>query len=212
MSLLFKESPYIGAVAILLPVITYTQSSINIYFALTLLPILFLLYFYRYTPYTNVHDINEVISPCEGSITKIIDKYDYYYISIFLSPLNKHWQIYPATGRVIHRDYDHTGTFNIVTTVDKSRDNEKKIHYLLMPNKAVIKITQIAGFLPRMITSSDKVPLEVEAGDYLGMIKFGSRVELMIPKKTQTNEIFNLADNIYENATICIGDAIGKYE
>jgi phosphatidylserine decarboxylase len=83
-----------------------------------------------------------------------------------------------------------------------------KIHYLRMKNGAMICMTQIAGFLPRMITSSDKLT-EYKAGDYFGMIKLGSRVDLLIPKYAPDGSIFVL--NINTGQSVNIADSLGYF-
>jgi phosphatidylserine decarboxylase len=93
--------------------------------------------------------------------------------------------------------------------LDKSADNEKNMHYIKLPNGAIIKLTQIAGFLPRMITSSDGVPEKVRAGDYLGMIKFGSRVDLLLPISAPNGE--NLYMKLKNGDTVSIGEFLGLY-
>jgi phosphatidylserine decarboxylase len=145
MSLLFSESPLIaGGAAVALLAGVYLKSNLVIGFSI--LMIVFLLYFYRYSPYTGgAVDDNVIISPCEGTVLDIVDRYDYYYIPIFLSPFNRHTQIYPANCLVLQRKHDLTGQFSIVMNLDKSKNNEKKIHYLMMNNGSVIELTQIAG-------------------------------------------------------------------
>ena len=105
-----------------------------------------------------------------------------------------------------------TGQFEIVMYLDKSADNEKKIHHIVMKNGAAISVTQLAGLLPRMITSSDKVPMDVKAGEYLGMIKFGSRVDLLLPKKAPNGMRLILQSNVQKDTSINIGDMIGRYQ
>ena len=160
MSLLFKESPYLAAASL-------TSIGISAYLgapayitSIFIVLFLFLIYFYRYESYKGPPALdNEILSPCEGTVLKVFTKNpNYAYVSIFLSPFNKHTQIYPVNGEVIGRQYDHTGKFEIVMDLNKSKYNEKKMHYISMKNGTVIKLTQIAGFLPRMITSSESVP------------------------------------------------------
>ena len=65
-----------------------------------------------------------------------------------------------------------------------------------------IKITQIAGFFPRRIVSSEKVDTKIFAGEYLGMIKFGSRVDIEFEGdisqiKIKNGQKINIGDIIY---------------
>lgn len=195
MNLLFHEMP---VAKILLPIILLCHSYYIVIVLLILLS--FLLYFFRYEPHTNRYNDNILVSPANGKITHLEQKNGNYYMSIFLSPLDRHTQIYPINGIVFSRIYDLTGKFGLANYKDKSRFNEKKIHEIMTPH-GIVNITQIAGFLPRKITSSDDLGA-VCAGAYLGMIKFGSRVDLKFPD----NIIFLKKQGILQ-----IGDVIGYY-
>lgn len=208
MSLLFSESPMLSVgILALLGVSIYSESNLAIGLCMVLL--LFMLYFYRYCP-LDIVDIpdNELISPCEGTVLDIYEKYGYYYIPIFLSPLDKHTQIYPANCKVLDRIYDHTGEFAMVMNLNKSVNNEKKIHKLMLKNGAVIQITQIAGFLPRMIASDEDLK-DYKAGEYFGMIKFGSRIDLLMPIKAPDGSHLQLDIGIGQS--LYIGQFIGAY-
>jgi phosphatidylserine decarboxylase len=203
-TLLYCESPLLGTITTVLPITLYYFKYFKLAIAAIIL-LIFMISFYRYYPYNKRYTSDIIISPAEGTITNLKYFRDHYYISIFLSPLNVHTQIYPVNGTVIKRTYDQTGKFGLATDIDKCRDNEKKIHYILMCNNSILKLTQIAGFLPRRITSSDQVPKKVQAGEYLGMIKFGSRVDILFP----ANKGFIL--NVREGQSINIGDKLGEY-
>ena len=206
MSLLFSESPILGSISVLaIGGALYSKS--NILIGLTITCFLFLLFFYRSSDIKLDISQDTVVSPCEGKIVKIIDRGENIYLAIFMSVLDKHTQIYPANCNVVSRVYDHSGKFEIVSDLDKSRYNEKKIHKLLLDNGGIIQLTQIAGFIPRAITSSEELT-HYKAGDYLGMIKFGSRIDLEISKKSTTGT-FNIRAK--ENDLITLGDIIGEY-
>jgi phosphatidylserine decarboxylase len=209
MSLLFDESPLIAGGIILAGAIGYHQDS-KIVMGASVLLLLFMLYFYRYSP-TLVGDVNNntIISPCEGTVLDILDRHEYYYIPIFLSPMNRHTQIYPANCRVLSRVYDRTGQFAMVMNLSKSENNEKKIHSMQLHNGAVMSMTQIAGFLPRMITSAEELN-NYKAGDYFGMIKFGSRIDLLIPKVAPDCSIFTI--DIQPGMKLNLGEFIGRYD
>ena len=202
-TLLFKESPFIGLFFILLTI--YLLIIKNKYIIIPFLILIALMIFYRYKKYTIEYNDNIIVSPAEGKITNIMElSNNRILVSIFLSVFDNHTQIYPVNGKVIKRVYDDTGQFGIVIDRYKSRDNEKKIHTIRMKNNNIVKVVQIAGFLPRRIVSSDVVPLDVEAGEYLGMIKFGSRVDLIF-----MGDINKLLVTLNNN--IKIGDVIYKY-
>jgi len=212
MSLLFYESPLLATTSLsAIGLSAYLQAPMYVT-GFFIVIFLFLLYFYRYKKYegAGARD-SEILSPCEGTVLKVYDKNpNYLYIAIFLSPMNRHTQIYPVNGTVIKRQYDHTGKFEIVMDLNKSRHNEKKMHYISMKNGTLIKITQIAGFLPRMITSSEETPMNVVAGDYLGMMKFGSRVDMLIPWVDTNGKFLQLKTK--EEEELSIGDLLACYK
>ena len=201
-TLLFKESPCIGLFFILLIIYLFITKNNTI---IPLLILIALMIFYRYEQCTTKYNDNIIVSPAEGKITNImLLSNNRVLVSIFLSVFNNHTQIYPVNGEVIKRVYDETGQFDIVIDRYKSRDNEKKIHTIKMKNNNIVKVIQIAGFLPRRIASSDVVPLDVDAGDYLGIIKFGSRVDLIF--QGDINKLLVTLNN-----NIKLGDIIYKY-
>jgi phosphatidylserine decarboxylase len=205
MSLLFQESCILGINLIGSIFLTNNSYLIGLYIFLLIL----LLFFYRHTECEIRVDDTTLLSPCEGTVLKITRRYGYYYIAIFLSPFNRHTQIYPMNGTVISRRYDNTGEFNVVMYLGKSANNEKKTHYMLTNNGVVMSFTQIAGFLPRVISSDNRVGHRVSAGEYLGIIKFGSRVDVLIPDTDIHGNELKLS--VLEGDEVCIGDIIGKY-
>lgn len=208
MSLLFTESPYLAAISLGSCIIGYFIHPII--FGLMLAAFLFLLYFYRYFPKNvDIRDARTLICPCEGTVLDIVDKDGYYYIPIFISLLDKHTQVYPAYCTVINRVYDMSGEFNLAIDLNKSKNNEKKIHTMHMYDGTVISLTQVAGLIPRVITSASEIG-NYNIGDYLGMIKFGSRVDLLLPKKSANDLTLTLS--IVKDQHIDIYDILGKYE
>ena len=134
--------------------------------------------FYRYKPHNKRYCDNVIISPAEGTILYLKQKDNKINISLYLNFLNNHTQIYPVNGVFFKTIYDNTGKFDLANDIRKSRYNEKKIHIIQMENGSYVKVTQIAGFFLRRIVSVKNVNQKVMAGEYLGMIKFGSRVDL----------------------------------
>ena len=202
-TLLFKESPYLS-LGIIFIALLLRYKSYNSGFFILLSLLIVLMIFYRYEPYKLRFNDNIIISPAEGLITNIHQSGNNIHISIFLSIFNKHTQIYPVNGKVINRIYDRTGKYDLVINIDKSKYNEKKIHIIKMKNGNTLNVTQIAGFFTRSINSSNKIPEEIKSGEYMGIIKFGSRVDLLFP-----GDISNL--KIKEKETINIGDIIYEY-
>lgn len=197
-TLIFQESPFIGCVSGLIIILTYKTK----FFVFAVTIFICILLFYRYKEHANNYDNNILISPAEGTIIHMEQKGNYVHISIYMNFLNNHTQIYPINGVVIDRIYDNTGKFNLVNKGNKSRFNEKKIHKI-MSNYGLVHVTQIAGFFPRRISSSTKIPEIVAAGDYLGMIKFGSRIDISF--------IGSVKNIKHKKKKINIGDVLYKY-
>ena len=145
--------------------------------------LLFLAFFYRY-PRENIREGNQdrVYSPAYGKIMSIKRRDDNtLYIAIFLSPLDIHYQFFPVSGKVKDIEYDATGKFELAYELNKSNENEKCIHVINNKHGDFI-VYQIAGFLVRRISYYDKVGETYESGECIGIIKLGSRVDLIIPK------------------------------
>ena len=200
-TLLFNESPIISIIVVG-AIAAMAKCKSNVGIVVFMLILVMLMAFYRYEPHGRQYDNNTIVSPASGLVTYAKQRGKLIHISIYLNVFNNHTQIYPVNGVVVDRVYDETGKFDLVNDMDKSRDNEKKIHTIKMKNNNFVKITQIAGFFPRRIVSSNKVPECVMAGAYLGMIKFGSRVDLVFPGdisklRIKCNDKISLGDIIY---------------
>ncbi len=189
-------------------------------FILTLITIsvwtlaLFLLNFYR-DPKRSIPKGNNILSPADGRIIRIIDTSqesvsfrkglfgkvntltkdvadECYVISIFMSPLDVHYNRSPIDGTV--RSIKHSkGKFFKAYQFEKSMENEK--NEILIENKKVkAKVIQIAGFLARRIKCYVKANQKVNKGEKIGMIALSSQTTLIIPKiaglslKAKTND------------------------
>ena len=149
--------------------------------------ILFYIYFHRHPP-INIPHINDniILAPAYGTIKKIKYKDNYIHIIIFLSPLDVHVQYYPIRGNVIKQEHDFSGKYHLAFQLNKSDLNEKVIT-TIKPSINInnIIVQQIAGFFVRRISTTIKnIPkngINIEPGNKLGMIHFGSRVDLILP-------------------------------
>lgn len=140
---------------------------------------------------------NIVLSPSYGTIKKIVNDGTKTHIMIFLSPLDVHVQYYPMSGQIISQVYDNTGRFELAYNLNKSKFNEKVITTLKTPYlDDNIIIYQIAGFFVRRIDNDTYQDNSVIVGDKLGMIRFGSRVDLILPSN---GLILNVKENDYVN-------------
>ncbi len=144
---------------------------------------LFLALFYRYPTETiREGNVDQVYSPAYGKIMSIKRRDDNtIYIAIFLSPFDIHYQFFPVSGKVKDIVYDATGKFELAYELNKSNENEKCIHVINNKHGDFI-VYQIAGFLVRRISYYDTLNKEYNSGEKIGLIHFGSRVDLIIPK------------------------------
>ena len=176
-------------------------SNFNSFFLNYTLPIflffiLFSIYFFR-VPKRDFGTIEEnIYAPCDGKVVVIEETEENEYfmdkriqVSIFMSPLNVHNNIYPISVEVKYLKY-HPGKFLLAWNPKSSQKNER--NSVVIKNKKVeILCRQIAGFLARRIVCYSKINTKTNAGEELGFIKFGSRVDLFLPIGTKINTKIN---------------------
>tara|TARA_B100000700_G_scaffold101031_1_gene113866 strand:- start:1036 stop:1704 length:669 start_codon:yes stop_codon:yes gene_type:complete len=149
----------------------------------------YIFYFFR-DPIRTVPIDEFVVSPADGVVTYIgneknplddnKDQNSYTKVSIFLSVFDVHVNRMPIKGSIDSIHYI-PGKF-INATLDKSsKENERNI-ITFKSNKDNFYIVQIAGLIARRIVCNLKVNQEVEKGNRIGIIKFGSRVDLYLPE------------------------------
>ncbi len=147
----------------------------------------FILYFFRdpdrYTPVGP----NLIVAPADGKVVSIKETEEDLYIkgrvkqiSIFLSPLNVHVNRIPASGKLEYVQYN-PGVYLMAWNEDASALNERADFGLLHENGVKIFFRQITGFMARRIVYHIKQGEEVQAGERFGMMKFGSRMDVVIP-------------------------------
>ena len=119
--------------------------------------------------------IGESNSPIESGINQKLLK-----ISIFLNIFNVHVNRVPTYGNVKKINYV-PGKFVSATMEKSSNDNERNIIVIEKSNSDLIIVSQIAGLIARRIVCNLKKNEKLLQGDRLGIIKFGSRVDLYLP-------------------------------
>lgn len=145
------------------------------------------LYFFRDPERKIPADVNEIVSPADGKVVLIKEVKDDIFlnseavqISIFLSVFNVHVNRIPVAGTVKYFQYMR-GAFLAAFNHEASIKNEQTIIGIEYP-KGKILFKQIAGLLARRIVFSNKVNDTVVKGDRCGIIKFGSRVDVIVQK------------------------------
>lgn len=128
-----------------------------------------------------------IISPADGKVVFVKEIEESVYIkgkatqiSIFLSPLNVHVNRNPVTGSLEYLKY-HPGEYLMAWTEHASELNERADFGVLHPSNTKIFFRQITGFLARRIVYNIKEGDELKAGDRFGIMKFGSRMDVVVP-------------------------------
>lgn len=135
---------------------------------------------------------NGVVSPADGTIIAIeeMEEYEYFHdqrikISIFMSVHNVHVNFYPIDGEIEYVAY-HPGKYFIAHLPKSSLDNEHNTVVVKNDNVHVL-FRQIAGFVARRIVSYPQKGDMVKQCDEMGMIRFGSRVDVFVPVDATIN-------------------------
>ena len=149
--------------------------------------LLFLIFFFFRIPARNMtmYD-NAIVAPCDGKVVVIEEvQADEYFpdkriqLSIFMSPLNVHSNVNPVSGEVVYNQY-HKGKYLVAWHPKSSTENERHTNVFLSNGKEVLT-KQIAGALAKRIVNYNEVGKQVQQGSEMGFIKFGSRVDLLLP-------------------------------
>ena len=142
---------------------------------------LFLAFFFR-DPERNIpDDPSLVVAPADGKIVEILRQADgTTRISIFLSIFNVHINRAPVDGIIESIQYT-PGKFKPAFDPSASADNERNV-LVIDHGSYKIKVSQIAGILARRIVCWKKPGEHVQKGERFGLIKFGSRVDLTLPR------------------------------
>jgi phosphatidylserine decarboxylase len=166
-----------------------------VFFA-TLFLLLFLISFFR-IPNTNLTvNENSIIAPADGKVVVIEETVDSEYfkdkrlqVSIFMSPANVHVNRNPISGDVVYNQY-HKGKYLVAWDPKSSTDNERHSVVIRKDNTEIL-VKQIAGALAKRIVNYLSVGQKVNQTEEMGFIKFGSRVDMLLPIGTKVNVQLN---------------------
>ncbi|HEX4850648.1 MAG TPA: phosphatidylserine decarboxylase family protein, partial [Puia sp.] len=155
-------------------------------FILSLGLVLFLVSFFRVPKRALTVDQNSIVSPADGKVVVIEETFDEEYfkdkrlqVSIFMSPANVHQNLNPVDGEVIYNQY-HKGKYLVAWHPKSSTENER--HSVVIRNhKGDVLVKQIAGALAKRIINYLTLGQIVKQSTEMGFIKFGSRVDLLLP-------------------------------
>ena len=179
--------------------ITYWNSEILFwYFTLPISVFLFVMsvYFFRVPKKRFERKEGNIYAPCDGKVVVIEEtKESEFYkdkrlqISIFMSALNVHNNLYPIGGEVRYTKY-HPGKFLVAWNPKASTDNERNT-IVVENDKISVLFRQIAGVFARRIISYPNVGDSATTSDEFGFIKFGSRIDVLLPIGTKVTTNLN---------------------
>ena len=156
-----------------------------------LLLALFSLWFFRNPDRTPPPGAGVVISPADGRIVYAGESPPGRYsgeagkrVSVFMSPFDVHVNRAPVTGRVASIRH-HKGTFHVASVDKASLMNEQNGVTITTPEGRTVTYVQIAGMIARRIVCDLKEGDAVLQGQRVGMIRFGSRVDLYLPAEAR---------------------------
>lgn len=132
-------------------------------------------------------DENLIFSPADGTVVNIKEVCEPEYfrdkrllVSVFMSVWNVHINWYPLTGIVKYFRY-HPGKYLVAWHPKSSELNERTSVVLLDSKEREILVRQIAGIVARRIVYYPEEGMNVQAGEEMGFIKFGSRLDVYLP-------------------------------
>ena len=149
-------------------------------------------YFFRDPERYPINDDKFLVSPADGLITDISEKTgpeelrlentSYKRISVFMNVFNCHVNRTPSSGKVEEIFYK-PGKFLNASLDKASEENERNFFKINLKNGEEIIIVQIAGLIARRIVCEVEQGQELKQGDRIGMIRFGSRVDIYFKNK-----------------------------
>jgi len=161
-------------------------------FTLTLVLLILIISFFRIPKRKLTIRDEAIVAPADGKIVAIEEiQADEYFtdrriqVSIFMSPLNVHVNRNPVSGEVAYSRY-HKGKYLVAWHPKSSTENERHTIVYRKAGKEVL-VKQIAGAVAKRIINYLQVGQKTEQSAEMGFIKFGSRVDLLLPLNAKIN-------------------------
>ncbi|HXG94784.1 MAG TPA: phosphatidylserine decarboxylase [Blastocatellia bacterium] len=148
----------------------------------------FMAFFFRDPERNCPTDEALILSPADGRVVVVAPlepdaKDSPTQISIFLSPMDVHINRSPIAGEIV--DFVHKpGAFHIASRDIASVENEQNIA-TIRGRFVTVQIRQIAGVLARRVVFWKKIGDRVQAGERVGLMKFGSRMDVLVPAEVE---------------------------
>jgi len=180
---------------------------INGFAALSVILFFFVIWFFR-KPEREMPEPDDhlIFAPADGKLVTIEETNETEYfndkrlkLSIFMSPLNAHVNLYPVSGVVTYCKY-HPGKYIVAWHPKSSDKNECSTIVIKSENSTEILVRQIAGAVARRIVTYAKTGNPVTQCGEMGFIKFGSRVDLFLPLNSDIN--VDIGNKVYGKRTV----------
>jgi len=136
---------------------------------------IFFIIFFRDPERTPTGDEDDAVSPADGKVISIQNRT----ICIFMNIHDVHVNRAPLSGIVTHIDYKPGG---YIPAFNKDSDVNERNHVVMKTASGTLELTQIAGVLTRRIVSYISEGTQIKRGERIGMIRFGSRVDVTLPE------------------------------
>ena len=186
-----KEGYKFLAISIILTLVVLLFS--NFFGIIFILITIWVYYFFRDPDRISINDDNYLVSPADGLITQIseevgpadlnLENNTYTRISIFMNVFNCHVNRTPVSGKIQEIFYKPGKFLN--ASLDKASEENERNYYKLSTTKGEeIIIVQISGLIARRIVCEVNKDQSLKQGERIGMIRFGSRVDLYFKNKT----------------------------
>ncbi len=158
----------------------------------------FMAYFFRDPLRTIPGEADIIVSAADGKVTRVETRENGKFVSVFLSPVDVHINRAPIAGKVIKVEL-FKGKKAPATGNKASETNERNA-ITIEGEKMTVICTQIVGILARRIVCWSKVGDNLEIGEKYGLIKFGSRTDLLMPENTEI--LVKVGDRVIGGETI----------
>jgi phosphatidylserine decarboxylase len=169
----------------------------------------FVAYFFRNPMRAIPSRQNLVVSPADGKVVKIAPLPETdgeaggYGISVFLNIFDVHVNRAPIQGTLESLEYKR-GRFKVAYDEEASRVNEQNV--IVMRGQGIrLTVKQVAGLIARRVICWKKPGQDLERGELFGLIRFGSRVDILLPKKVKV--LVKVGDHVKGGSSI-----LGEYE
>jgi phosphatidylserine decarboxylase len=184
----------------------------NFFGAILILITIWVYYFFRDPERYSINDDKFLVSPADGLITDIsersgpvelrLENTTYTKVSIFMNVFNCHVNRTPISGKV-EEIYYKPGKFLNASLDKASEENERNYFKIKTSSGEEIIIVQIAGLIARRIVCQVEQDQELKQGERIGMIRFGSRVDIYFKNK---NILAKQGQNVVAGESLIAGE------